>query len=176
MLLNPTTITGYYPQPNNSFSPVALIAHLNCWWCWLARRPYFIWCMKETSWADTTSLYLLLPNIRQRNAGSLHGSAVVEWCVSLSWNEVHMLASEMQRFWVWTVDPLRKKWMNCLHSDGGVWPENNLGKVTCLLTKATKFHKTSNGFLLASWFHMNRASKWISIQIGPFKNHIQQWF
>lgn len=34
------------------------------------------------------------------------------------------------------VDPLRKKCMNCLNSDeGGLWPENDLGEVMCLLTK-----------------------------------------
>lgn len=41
------------------------------------------------------------------------------------------------RFWVWRVGPLRKKWTNCLESEGeGVLPENNLREV-----KSMKWHE-----------------------------------
>lgn len=110
MVLNSTAITRYYPQPNNSFLPLALIAHLSCWQCWL-ERPYFILCMKETSWADTTSLYLL-PNARQRNAGSLQWECSCRAVCKPHPKQNPRACLEMQRFWVWMVDTSRKKgWM-----------------------------------------------------------------
>lgn len=58
--------------------------------------------------------------------GAYSGSAVVEQCVCLMKTKFHMLALEMQRFWLWVVDPLREKWMNRMNTDRGARPENNL--------------------------------------------------
>lgn len=135
MVLSSMAISRYYPRTNNSPPPPP--SHgLDC-----TSKLLMMLTGEKTIFhmmhGQTPPHSISFPTQDKGKQGAYSGSAVVEWCVSLIWDKFHMLALEMQRFWVWMVGTFRKKgWMVLNSDEGGARPEHNLGKIMCLLTKS----------------------------------------
>lgn len=107
------------------------LAPPSCWWCWLERWSYFMWCHLTLSPLQRKTKTCMEPKVGVQLSSVWAGHETVP-CAWLG----------NTRSWLWRVGPLRKKWMNCLESEGeGVLPENNLREVMGLLTRIDEIHE-----------------------------------